>query len=86
MQSRHHMRWVIAGLIFGAAVLPLLVYATGVRTLGPYSGGGVGSFYANFITDLAQLRPAAWTLLAGPATLVLVWRLVAAYAARDGGR
>jgi len=86
MKSRHHMRWVIAGLIFGAAVLPLLVYATGVRALGPYSGGGVGSFYANFITDLARLRPAAWTLLAGPATLVLVWRLIAAYAGRDGGR
>jgi hypothetical protein len=84
MKSGHHIRWVVAALVFGAALLPSLVYLTGVKTLGPYGGGGLGSFYANFIADLAHLRPAAWTLLAGPATLVLVWRLLAAYAWRDG--
>lgn len=84
MKSGNHIRWVVAALVFGAAVLPFLVYATGVRTLGPYTGAGVGSFYGHFIADLARLRPAAWTLLAGPATLVLVWRLLAAYAWADG--
>ena len=86
MKSGHHIRWLVAALLFGAAVLPLLVYATGAKTLGPYSGGGPGAFYLDFVADLARLRPAAWTLLAGPAALVLVWRLLAAYAWGDDGR
>jgi hypothetical protein len=84
MKSRHHIWWVIAALLFGAAVLPFLVYATGVKTLGPYSGGGLSAFYTAFATDLAQLRPAALTLLLGPAALVVVWRLLVAYAWKDG--
>lgn len=80
MNSRHHLRWVLAALLSGAVVLPFLVYATGVETLGPYSHGGAGSFYADFLGDLARLRPAAWTLAVGPAVLVLVWRLVKASA------
>ena len=80
MRSGHHIRWTVAALVFGAAVLPFLVYVTGVRILGPYSGGGAGAFYVTFVVALAHLRPAAWTLLAGPVALVLVWRLLAAYA------
>jgi hypothetical protein len=86
MKSRHHIRWVMAALVFGAAILPFLVYATGVRTLGPYSGGGPGAFYRAFAADLAQLRPAALALLLGPAVLVTVWRLLVAYAWRDDRR
>ncbi len=85
MKSRHHIQWVLAALVFGAAILPYLVYATGARTLGPYSGGGPGAFYSVFAADLAHLRPAALALLLGPAALVAVWRLLVAYAwAGDG--
>jgi hypothetical protein len=80
MKSRHHIWWIIAALVFGAAVLPLLVYTTGVRTLGPYSGASPAAFYAAFFVDVAHLRPAAMTLLLGPATLVIVWRMLVAYA------
>ena len=80
MKSRHTLRWILAALVFGTAVLPYLVYLTGVRTLGPYGPGGVAAFYGMFLRDLAQLRPAAWTLALGPAVLVLVWRTVTAYA------
>jgi hypothetical protein len=83
MKSGNHIRWVLVALVFGAAVLPFLVYVTGERTLGPYTGGSASQFYANFIADLARLRPAAWTLLVGPVALVLVWRLLAGYAWRD---
>jgi hypothetical protein len=86
MKSGHHIRWVLAALAFGATLLPLLVYFTGVRTLGPYIGGGPAAFYAAFAADLAHLRPAALTLLLGPATLVIVWRLLVAYAWHDNGR
>jgi hypothetical protein len=86
MKSRHHIQWVLAALAFGAAILPLLVYATGARTLGAYSGGGPGAFYGAFATDLAHLRPAALALLLGPAALVAVWRLLVAYAWADDGQ
>jgi len=79
--------WLLAALLFGAVALPLLVYYTGVVTLGPYSHGGPLSFYADFLADLARLRWSAWSLLFGPATLLLVWRLLTAYAwRRDGPR
>lgn len=80
MKSRHTLRWILAAVVFGTVVLPCLVYLTGVRTLGPYAPGGVAAFYGMFLRDLAQLRPAAWTLALGPAVLVLVWRMVTAFA------
>ncbi len=85
MKSRHHLPWVLAALVFGAAALPLLVYATGTRVLGPYSGGDAGAFYGTFFADVAHLRPAALALLLGPAALVVVWRLLVAYAWNDDG-
>jgi hypothetical protein len=80
MRLKQHVAWVAAALAFAALVLPFLVYYTGLATLGSYSGGGPGEFLGTFYTDLARLRPAAWVLLLGPATLVLVWRALVAYA------
>jgi hypothetical protein len=54
---------LIAG--FGLGILPFLVYAAGILTLGPYDGGlaaFLGSLYGAFFS----LRPAAWALLLGP--------------------
>ena len=72
--------WLIAALAFGAVVLPFLVYYTGTAILGPYAPGGPWSFLQQFFSDLARLRAAAWTLLLGPATVVLLWRVLVAYA------
>lgn len=80
MKLRRHVVWLLAAILFAAVALPFLVYYTGVMTLGPYSGGGPLSFYGDFMADLARLRWSAWTLLLGPVALVLVWRLLAAYA------
>jgi len=84
MSPRRHVGWLLAALLFGALLLPFLVYCTGVATLGPYANGGPLGFYADFLADLARLRPSAWSLLLGPAALVLVWRLLVAYAWRSG--
>ncbi|MFO1408671.1 MAG: hypothetical protein U1F08_14240 [Steroidobacteraceae bacterium] len=81
MNSRHHLRWILAALAFGALALPALVYATGIRVLGPYAGG-VAAFYGNFAADLAALRPAAWTLALGPAVIAAGWRVIVAWARR----
>jgi hypothetical protein len=85
MSLKRDSTWLIVALVFGAVALPLLVYYTGVLTLGPYSQGGPASFYADFLAGLARLRWSAWALLLGPAALVLLWRLLVAYAWRAEG-
>lgn len=82
MSLKRNSGWMIAALLFGAFVLPFLVYYTGVLTLGPYSNGGPLGFYADFLGGLARLRASAWILLLGPVTLVVIWRMLVAYAWR----
>ncbi|MGB5102831.1 MAG: hypothetical protein WBO04_05855 [Steroidobacteraceae bacterium] len=84
MSHRRHLLWLVAALAFGALVLPFLVYYTGSAVLGPYAHGGPGSFLRDYFVDLAGMRGSAWTLLLGPAGLVLVWRMLVAYAWRTG--
>jgi hypothetical protein len=67
--------WLLAALLFGLFVLPLLVHATGLRVLGPYAGGTAAAFLADYLSSLAALRWHAWTLALGPPLLVLCWRL-----------
>lgn len=80
MSPKRHVPWLIAALLFGAAILPFLVYYTGMATLGPYANGGAGRFFADFYADLGRLRRSAWALLLGPVVLVSVWRILVAYA------
>lgn len=80
MLFRPHLAWIVAALAFSALALPFLVYFTGVATLGDYTGGGPLEFVGDFYADLGRLRPGAWLLLLGPATLVAVWRVLVAYA------
>lgn len=80
MNVRRNAGWLVAALLFGALLLPFLVYYTGTMTLGPYSHGGALEFFGDFLASLARLRWSAWSLLLGPAALVLVWRLAAGYA------
>lgn len=80
MRLNRHLPWLAAALLFAAVVLPFLVYYTGTQTLGPYSHGGPLQFVGDFYASLAHLRGAAWTLLLGPAALVVFWRVLVAYA------
>ena len=80
MRLKRHLAWLAAALLFAAAVLPFLVYYTGTQTLGPYANGGPLRFVGDFYVSLARMQTAAWTLLLGPVALVIVWRLLVAYA------
>jgi hypothetical protein len=80
MKLRRTAGWLVAALLFGALLLPFLVYYTGTMTLGPYSHGGPLGFYGDFLASLARLQLSAWSLLLGPAALLLVVRLAAGYA------
>ena len=80
MRLKRHLAWVAVALLFAAAVLPFLVYYTGTQTLGPYANGGPMQFVGDFYGSLAQLQGAAWTLLLGPVSLVVFWRVLVAFA------
>jgi len=80
MRLNRNLLWLAAALLFAAAVLPFLVYYTGTQTLGRYSNGGPLQFVGDFYASLAHLRGAAWTLLLGPAALVIFWRILVACA------
>jgi hypothetical protein len=82
MNLKRHTPWLTAALVFGAAILPFLVYYTGAATLGPYANGGPGRFVADLYADLARLRGPAWALLLGPVAVVAVWRVLLAYASQ----
>lgn len=84
MSLRRHLLWLAAALAFGALALPFLVYYTGSATLGPYAHGGPGTFMRDYFVDLTRMRGSAWALLLGPAALVLVWRILVAYAWPSG--
>ena len=73
---RREAVWLGVAVAVGLLVLPPVVYATGVRTLGAYAHGGLGAFLGDYYTALAKLRPAAWILATGPIVALLVWRLL----------
>jgi len=68
--------WLGVAVAVGLLVLPPVVYATGVRTLGAYAHGGLGAFLGDYYAALISLRPAAWVLATGPIAALLVWRLL----------
>ena len=80
MSLRGHLTWIVAVAVVAAVALPVLVFHTGQATLGPYAGGGLGEFLADYLADLARLRAGAWTLLLGPVAMVAAWRLIVAVA------
>ncbi|MDY0065156.1 MAG: hypothetical protein RBS02_02150 [Steroidobacteraceae bacterium] len=80
-------------LAFGLFALPAAIYAVGATLLGPYQEdprrAGLGAFYAEFFSDLAQPSGRAWWLAVGPLLIVTSVRAVFTGAGRhtgEGGR
>ena len=65
---RRQHGWLVAALLFGALLLPFLVYYTGVLTLGPYSDGGPLGVLRRFPARASRTLQAwsSWALLLGP--------------------
>ena len=74
VNPRNDKFWLLAALIFGGVVLPVLVQQTGAHVFGRYSGGGALTFYGDFLRGLMELRWYSWTLALGPCVIVGVWR------------
>jgi hypothetical protein len=77
-RAKREMLWVLVALAAGLVGMPLLVYATGRWTLGPYSHGGAATFLADFLRSVARLEWQALALAVAPIALTLGWRIVRA--------
>ena len=75
---KRELIWLGVAMFAGLVVMPLLVYATGMLTLGRYTRGGAGRFLADFLRSLAGLEWQALMLAAAPIALVLAWRIIRA--------
>ena len=63
-----------AGLLFGFAVMPLLIFYAGAMTLGRYEGAGLGPLYHSLFLGLREASLASWTVLLGPYGFYLLSR------------
>jgi hypothetical protein len=68
------LRFAVGGLVFGAVVLPFLVYAGGAATLGPYEGG-LMPFLGKLYGDVAHGAPGALGLVLGPYVFLQLLRV-----------
>jgi hypothetical protein len=83
---KRELIWMLVALAAGLLGMPLLVYATGRLTLGPYSGGGAAQFVGDFLRSLARMEWQALALALAPIALVLSWRIVCALRAPPAAR
>ena len=58
----------------GLVAAPPLVWLAGSHALGPYAGGGLGSFLAAFYRSLASGTFGYWMIALGPYLIALVVR------------
>jgi hypothetical protein len=71
---RRELIVLAAALGFGLVAAPLLVWLAGSHALGPYAGGGLGSFLAAFYRSLASGTFGYWMIAVGPYLIALVVR------------
>jgi hypothetical protein len=62
------------GLIFGGALMPVLIFFTGAAILGRYEGASLGNLYHSLLAGLEQGSIASWAVLLGPYGLYLLFR------------
>ena len=81
IRARRELSLYGGALVLGLAVMPLLIWLVGHRTLGPYSHGddprGLGplALYGNYFSGLAHGWLGYWAVALGPAVMLLAVRL-----------
>ena len=61
-------------LIFGFALMPVLIFFAGSALLGRYEGASVGRLFSSIYEGLRAGSPASWIVLLGPYGLWLALR------------
>ncbi len=80
-RARFELIFASIWLAVGFFVMPALIYLVGTLLLGPYGqteadGGGLGSFYGDFFSDLVEPAGRVWMLALGPLVVISLLRLV----------
>ena len=65
---------VLAALIVGVALMPILIFYVGVASLGRYEGASLHSLYSSLFTGLAEGSIASGVVFLGPYALYLLFR------------
>jgi hypothetical protein len=72
------------GLLFGFVLMPVLIFFTGVQTLGRYEGASLREIFASLYSGLGEGSTASWVVFLGPYGLYVLgkvligwWRLSA---------
>jgi len=69
----------LLALLFGCALMPLLIFQAGSSALGRYEGASATRIYQSVYAGLENGSPSAWIVLLGPYGLYLLFRLLAAW-------
>jgi hypothetical protein len=76
---------VLAALIIGVALMPLLIFYAGVAALGRYEGASLHSLYASLFSGLQEGSIASWLVFLGPYALYLLFRVLRLWWRAGGG-
>lgn len=73
---RRELLIVGIALLAGLILLPLLIYAAGQLTLGPYQNGSLGALLKDFYSALIHGSTAAWGVVLGPYLMLSFLRAI----------
>jgi hypothetical protein len=66
----------VVGLLFGVALMPVLIFYAGAAALGRYEGASLPALYASLFAGLREGSVASWLVFLGPYGLYLLFRLL----------
>jgi hypothetical protein len=65
---------VVAALVVGVALMPVLIFYAGVASLGRYEGASLPSLYSSLFRGIEEGSIASWVVFLGPYGLYLLFR------------
>jgi hypothetical protein len=65
---------VVAALVAGVALMPVLIFYTGAATLGRYEGASLRALYSSLFAGLEEGSIASWVVFLGPYAFYLLFR------------
>ena len=68
----------VFAVLTGALLLPILIYFTGVATLGRYEGASLGNLYKSLYAGLAKGSIASWVVILGPYAYYILFKALRA--------
>jgi hypothetical protein len=77
---------LVLALLCGIAILPVVIFWAGSRTLGTYAGGDLRGFMTHFFAGLGEGSFAFWAVALGPYVVTVLLRLILEAVRRGSSR